>query len=355
MDAEAATHEHLAELFARTRTGCVLDVGANAGQYGERLREHGYRGWIVSFEPVRAVFEELAQRAARDGRWRAFNFALGASDETRTIAVANVSQLSSFRAANGYAASEFPGESDVARVEQVRIRTLDGCVREVLDGLPQERVYMKLDTQGWDLEVLRGAAGLTGRLIGIQLEASVLPIYEQQPSFTQTIETVRALGFDLTGIYAVNSDSLGRLIEVDCVFLNAAHPDAARWREDTWAILGGRFHDEVGAALPAGVAFVLIDEMALGIEELDGRRAIPFLELDGDYDGAPEDGEQAVGELVRQAAAGVRHVAIAWGCLWMLEEYPELAEHLRTEWRAISDTDAALVYEREHPSPPPTR
>jgi FkbM family methyltransferase len=354
MDPEEATHEHLAELFARIRPECVLDVGANAGQYGERLRQHGYRGWIVSFEPVRAVFEELAARAGRDERWRALNFALGARDETRTIGVAHVSQLSSFREANDYAMAEFPGESDVAHTEEVQIRTLDGCIAEVLEGLPHDRVHMKLDTQGWDLEVLSGAAGVAGRLVGMQLEASVLPIYEQQPSFTHTIETVRALGFDLTGIYAVNADSLGRLIEVDCVFINPRHPDAEQWREGTWAILGSRFQDEVRTALPAGVPFVLIDGMTLGIHELEGRRAIPYLEVNGDYDGAPEDGEQAVAELVRQAGAGVRHVVIAWGCFWMLEEYPELARHLGSQWRTLSDTDAALVYERGLPSPPPT-
>src|ERR1700752_2203663 len=99
MDAEEATHEHLAELFARIAPECVLDVGANAGQYGERLRGHGYRGWILSFGAGRAGVQGLAGRAARDERWRAFNFALGARDETRTIAVANVSQLSSFRSA----------------------------------------------------------------------------------------------------------------------------------------------------------------------------------------------------------------------------------------------------------------
>jgi FkbM family methyltransferase len=352
MDSEQATHQHLAELFARIRPECVLDVGANAGQYGERLREHGYRGWIVSFEPVRAVFEDLAERAARDERWRVLNFALGAAHERRRIGVANVSQLSSFRQANAYALSEFPGESEVTRAEEVEIRTLDECWLEALSGLPQERVYLKLDTQGWDLEVLKGAGASVGKLVGLQLEASVLPIYDQLPTFTETIDTVRRLGFDLTGIYAVSEDSLSRLIEVDCVFINPHHPDAGQWREDTWAILGDRFRHEVSVGLPSGVRFVLIDDASLGIEELDGRPAIPFLERDGEYHGAPENGEEAVAELARQVQAGVRHVVIAWPSFWMLEEYPELAQQLESSWRRLTDTDAALVYELDAAPPP---
>src|SRR5205807_2909453 len=97
MESEEPVHRHLAELFARVAPDCVLDVGANAGQYAQMLRRHGYRGWIVSFEPVRGAFEELEQAAGRDARWRAFRRALGARSERRRIEVAGVSQLSSFR------------------------------------------------------------------------------------------------------------------------------------------------------------------------------------------------------------------------------------------------------------------
>ena len=94
MESEEPVQEHLAELFARTRPECVLDVGANAGQYGTLLRAHGYQGWIVSFEPVAGPFEQLREAAGRDRRWRVLPQALGARRERRRIAVAEVSQLS---------------------------------------------------------------------------------------------------------------------------------------------------------------------------------------------------------------------------------------------------------------------
>jgi FkbM family methyltransferase len=345
MESEEPVHEHLAELFERVRPDCVLDVGANAGQYGTMLRDHGYEGWIVSFEPVESAFSELAETARADGRWRAFQLALGSRAERRPIAVAGVSQLSSFRRFSRHALEELPGASEVLGAEEVDIRTLNEAWRQALGGVPQERVFLKLDTQGWDLEVLAGASEVVPRLVGLQLEAALMPIYEDTPTFTQSVQHVTGVGFDLTGIFPVNRDSLFRLLEVDCVFINTHHADAERWREDTWSILSARFRDDVTSALPAGSSFVLIDDTTLGIDDLLGRKAIPCLERDGEYGGAPEDGEQAVADLARQTARGVRYLAVAWPSFWWLEEYPELAEHLGSTWRRVVDTDAAIIFE----------
>jgi FkbM family methyltransferase len=341
VESEEPVHEHLAELFERTGTECVLDVGANAGQYGAMLRDHAYGGWIVSLEPVAGAFQELSERARPDERWRTFRLALGSQPERRRIAVASVSQLSSFRNFSAYASKELPGASDVVGSEEVEVRTLNQAWPELLDGLPQDRTFLKLDTQGWDLEVLRGAEEICDRLVGVQVEAALRHVYEQAPTFTQTMDRITALGFDLTGVFPVNRDSLCRLIEVDCVFIN---PSRAK-REDTWAILSAQLRAEVARVVPAGSDFVLIDDGRLGLETLDGRRAIPFLERNGQYHGAPDDGEQALVELAVQTGRGIRHVVVAWPSFWWLEEYPELSEHLASWWRRTADTDAAIVFE----------
>lgn len=345
VESEEPAQEHLAELFARTRPDCVLDVGANEGQYGRLLRAHGYRGWIVSFEPVAGAFEQLVEVAGRDRRWRVFRLALGAHTELRRIAVAEVSQLSSFRKFTKYASAELPGASAVTHTEDVEIRTLNDVWNDSLGVLPRTKVFLKLDTQGWDLEVLKGANDVFEQLVGLQLEASLTPVYEGVPTFAQMVEHVASLGFDLTGVFPVNRDSLFRLIEVDCVFINSHHPDAETWRKDTWATLTERFRDEVASVIPLGARFVLIDDSTLGIDDLSGRSAIPFLERDGEYYGAPEDGAQAVEELARQASRGVRHLAIGWPSFWWLDEYPELARHLHARWHRLAATEAAIVYE----------
>ena len=77
------THARLREVLQRVfksySINCVLDVGANTGQYATLLRAIGYKGWIISFEPVRATYEVLARTASKDARWRVFPYALGAT------------------------------------------------------------------------------------------------------------------------------------------------------------------------------------------------------------------------------------------------------------------------------------
>src|SRR5438128_9963923 len=68
---------HLKVVFRELAIDHVIDVGAHNGEYGQSLRELGYRGRIISFEPVRAAFDMLTPLAQRDGNWTVQNFALG--------------------------------------------------------------------------------------------------------------------------------------------------------------------------------------------------------------------------------------------------------------------------------------
>src|SRR5579863_3319899 len=68
----------LRRFLTNRNVDCVLDVGANSGQFGSELRVIGYRGLIVSFEPDPDVFIQLQARAANDPRWICKNLALGA-------------------------------------------------------------------------------------------------------------------------------------------------------------------------------------------------------------------------------------------------------------------------------------
>ena len=80
----------VADLLRQRRIDVVFDVGANVGQYGSELRDWGYRGRIVSFEPLAAAYADLAQRAARDGAWVAHPFALGASETSADLHVSDL-------------------------------------------------------------------------------------------------------------------------------------------------------------------------------------------------------------------------------------------------------------------------
>lgn len=210
---------HLKALFERYRVDCVFDVGANQGQYSGLLRELGFEGHIVSFEPVAKYAAMLRTKAAGDPKWRVYPFALGSQRGNASINVTVSPGLNSFLAPmvdNGYWTP-----SPVSGVEEVAIETLDDVYPTIRRELGFESPYLKMDTQGFDLEVMRGGASVLSRFRALQTEASVTPMYENMPGFRDVLDFVLARGFSLSGMFPVSVDEAMRLIEFDCVCVRA--------------------------------------------------------------------------------------------------------------------------------------
>ncbi len=208
----------------------VLDVGGNTGQYGRFLRKLGYTGWITSFEPVRAIHDQLTRSSGADPRWHTFNVALGNEDSQAIINVTSSNDFSSLRKP---VASE---RTTVERREQVEVRRLDSMLGDVMAGKCGDSVFLKMDTQGWDLEVLKGSAGCLDRVRAVQTEISVIPWYDDAPTWMESLSMLESLGFEPTGLFPVHYFGGFRSMEFDLVA-------AARHNERDFA---------VGAALRVG-------------------------------------------------------------------------------------------------------
>lgn len=207
--------ELVRSLLAR-RIDVVLDVGANAGQFARGIRAMGYRGRIVSFEPLSAAFRKLSANRNTIGNWRAVQMALGDEDCTRSIHVAGNSQSSSFLDMLPRHVTAAPKSAYVGS-EEVAVRRLDGVVDEHCGA--HERCFLKIDVQGFEEAVLRGAARTLERCDGLYLELSFVPLYDGAPTFTQVIERLAARGYALTGLrYPFNDPASGELLQVDGTF-----------------------------------------------------------------------------------------------------------------------------------------
>ena len=208
---------HLREALNLLDVNCVIDVGAHCGDYGSMLRDIGYKHRIVSFEPVKETYEHLARRASKDPLWRVERAALGIEDGIKSINVCDASNFSSFRSPNEYAKDQFGTMASVSRVEEVPVRRLESVLDDVVAGLDNPRIFLKIDTQGYDLEVLAGAGASISRLLGIQTEVSVKQIYDGTVGLCDTLTRLNGLGFEITGLYPVSRDRQLRVIEFDCV------------------------------------------------------------------------------------------------------------------------------------------
>ena len=188
--------------FARRGITHVVDVGARNGEYGTYLRQIGYTGRIVSFEPVAAHFANLSSKAGADGRWDVHPSALGSSPGTAEIRVAAASDFSSFRTANAECADQFPDGAKVDHVERVQVARLDDRLDTVVPG--SARVMLKMDTQGWDLEVLKGAERSLERIEVVQTEVAVRALYDGAPDHVEMMTWLRDHGFAFAGMFPVS-------------------------------------------------------------------------------------------------------------------------------------------------------
>jgi FkbM family methyltransferase len=203
----------------------VLDVGANIGQYGTLLRSIGYRGRIVSFEPVADVYELLRSRAVGDANWLTVNTALGSAKGSATINVTRGSDLSSMRNPIDTDGRSLNGAIRVERAETIAISRLDEVVDEYVDRSPSRRLLLKCDTQGWDLEVLKGATGCLDDVVAVQVEMSVIPLYDGMPGWLESLTYLHDLGFEPTGFFPVTYLADARVVEFDCLMVRSSQAE----------------------------------------------------------------------------------------------------------------------------------
>ncbi len=196
----------------------VLDVGANVGQYATLLRGAGFGGRVISCEPLRGAYAELAGRAARDDGWTALNRAVGARPGTTSINVAGNSYSSSIRPMTRAHVEAAPG-SDYVGVEEVDVTTVADLVRE--HDVDPARTLLKIDTQGYEDEVLAGAGDLVGVFGAVQMELSFVELYEGQRLYDDLVTAMADAGYRIQQLEPGISDVRGRLLQVDGLFVLA--------------------------------------------------------------------------------------------------------------------------------------
>lgn len=195
----------------------VVDVGANTGQYALELRDYGYTGGILSLEPTAGAFAALAGRASRDPDWTAIRAAAGAETGTIAMNVARNSVSSSIRPMLARHLTAAP-DSETASREEVPIDRLDSLALEHVDAAAAP--FLKIDTQGYEREVLEGASALLPRFVGVEIELSLSELYEEQLLWLDQVRYLEGAGFRLAGVSSGFWDEdTGETLQVDGLFV----------------------------------------------------------------------------------------------------------------------------------------
>ena len=226
MDALLPPAVRRARLLSWQRIDAVIDVGANAGQYASLIRGAGYRGRIISFEPLTQAFEALAAVAANDPLWEAHRVALGARAGHARLNVSEDLEASSLLAMEDRHVRHCP-ESAYVGAETVEVERLDSLCPGLLS--EHERAYLKLDVQGYELEVLRGGESTLSRVAAVEAELSLVPLYEGGPLYRDVIEHLDQRGFGLVSLEAITEEpDTGHMLQLDGVFVRTGSLASAR-------------------------------------------------------------------------------------------------------------------------------
>jgi len=206
----------IVSLLARHEVNCVFDIGANVGQYANAIRKNGYSGRIVSFEPLSSAHAQLTARSAGDPNWDlAPRTAVGAAPGETQIHMSGESDMSSILPLDAVAHDRLASTRSTG-TETVSVTTVaDALAAHTSDGTA---IFLKSDTQGFEAQVLAGAAGCWDRITGVQLELSIQPIYEGQPDHLPLLEQLATQGLRphlvIPGYW---SRHYGRMLEYDVV------------------------------------------------------------------------------------------------------------------------------------------
>lgn len=187
--------------------------------YATRLRRAGYAGKIVSFEPGTTAFCHLAAHSQPDTAWHCHQLALGDHDGLATLNIAADTEGSSLLRVEAREVRNSPGSAYVG-AERVRVARLQTVWPELsLDGGP---FYLKLDTQGTELAILRGADEVLRHVELIEVELSLVPLYRGGPVFDEVASYLRERGFRLISLEGVDEErDTGHMLQVDAIFLRA--------------------------------------------------------------------------------------------------------------------------------------
>ena len=210
--------EHLAWMLEKLRIDCVLDVGANRGQFARGVRALGFTGRIASFEPVPHLLADLRRNAAEDPDWFVHPYALGDEDGTAEIHVVP-GKMSSMLEASEFG-KEWSKKLRDSHPETIQVRRLDSVLDEATAGLSDPRIFLKLDTQGFDLQAFRGGGDRLTEILALQSEVACVPIYDAMPRMPEQLSEYESAGFAISAMFPVTRHRKSmRVIEFDALMV----------------------------------------------------------------------------------------------------------------------------------------
>ena len=203
-------------LLEKHRIDVVFDIGANNGTWANELRDSGYKKRIISVEPQYDIFKQLEKRADSDNDWDIFHCAIGEKETSMKLNIANNTLSSSLlKMTDKHIIADT--NSSYLKTEEVPVRRIENLAKEILP--KNYNAFLKIDTQGFEKQVLDGSKGILKNIKGLQVEMSFDELYEGELTFSTMLDYIKGLGFTLCHIEnGFKNQKTGELLQIDGVF-----------------------------------------------------------------------------------------------------------------------------------------
>ena len=209
-------HSERIKILKNLNVDVVFDVGANVGLYAHAIRHNGFNGKIVSFEPQKDAFQQLEYFSNNDNNWIAVNYALGADNTNSEINISENSVSSSILD-NSKNLDILCPEAKFTKKETIEIKRLDTVIDDFCN--QNDKLFVKIDTQGYETEVINGSFGCLDRIMGFQLELTFIELYKNEKTFLDMIQFMNSIGYELVNIgEGWNDGKTGYAIQIDGIF-----------------------------------------------------------------------------------------------------------------------------------------
>ncbi|WP_026633036.1 FkbM family methyltransferase [Dyadobacter alkalitolerans] len=204
------------DLLGKYRINVIFDIGANTGQYGQRLRAMGYKGKIISFEPLPEAYGQINEVSASDSAWTVVNCAMGRYVGETEINVSGNSYSSSILEVLPAHLESAPQSAFLYKIT-VPVQTIDSVIDQYY--VENSRLFVKIDTQGFEKQVFAGGMQSLDKISGFQMELSLVPLYEGETLFYEMVDLLREYGFKLMLVEGGHRNyDTGEILQVEGYF-----------------------------------------------------------------------------------------------------------------------------------------
>ena len=208
----------LSFLLSKLEIDTALDVGANEGQFGKKLRNLGYKEKIISFEPLKNFFNLLGKNSSDDKKWQVMNIAIGDEDGETIINESNYSLSSSILPISKLHL-EAKKNSNYIGKQKISIKKIDKFIDN--ENLNKNNLFLKIDTQGFEYHVIKGSFKNLKNIRAILCELTLVELYEGQKLWLEIIDLLAANNFEIWSLEKGFQNTKNKqILQIDCIFLN---------------------------------------------------------------------------------------------------------------------------------------